>query len=263
MARKIYVASSWRNPYYVEVLAELKHSGHECYDFRNPAPGDTGFAWEQVDENWKNWTIPQYMELVKNHPTAKHGFNNDKEGLDWCDTCVLVMPSGRSAHIEAGYAAGEGKEVFVLLHEDKFEPDLMYLLGTDMFHDLNELKLRLKEPVSRKKGMILEGETYTELVALHERTLELGIQRGREQLRTQEGREEFCAMGLAGEAGELANLYKKTMRGQPIPREEFVMETADCGIHFFLQCYELKLDPHKIIKDKLKIYRKRLEEGKI
>lgn len=32
----IYVASSWRNPYYPEVVNRLKAEGHDVYDFRNP-----------------------------------------------------------------------------------------------------------------------------------------------------------------------------------------------------------------------------------
>ena len=35
MAR-IYVASSWRNVYYPEVVTRLREAGHEVYDFRNP-----------------------------------------------------------------------------------------------------------------------------------------------------------------------------------------------------------------------------------
>ena len=34
MAR-IYVASSWRDPYQPEVVAALREAGHEVYDFRN------------------------------------------------------------------------------------------------------------------------------------------------------------------------------------------------------------------------------------
>jgi hypothetical protein len=51
-----------------------------------------------------------------------------KEALAWCDTCVLLQPSDRSAHLEAGWAAGRGKRVAVRLHEDGFKPELMYLL---------------------------------------------------------------------------------------------------------------------------------------
>ena len=38
MAR-IYVASSWRNPYYPDVVEALWASGHEVYDFRGPGMG--------------------------------------------------------------------------------------------------------------------------------------------------------------------------------------------------------------------------------
>jgi nucleoside 2-deoxyribosyltransferase len=47
--------------------------------------------------------------------------------MDWADCCVLVLPCGRSAHIEAGYMAGRGKPVWVLAVEP-CEPELMYKL---------------------------------------------------------------------------------------------------------------------------------------
>ena len=33
--RKIYVASSWRNTFYPEVVARLREAGHDVYDFRS------------------------------------------------------------------------------------------------------------------------------------------------------------------------------------------------------------------------------------
>ncbi len=68
------------------------------------------------------------MQELSN-PIALHGFKYDKEGLDWCDTCVLLLPCGKSAHLEAGYAIGQGKPTLVVLHPDRFEPELMYLLA--------------------------------------------------------------------------------------------------------------------------------------
>lgn len=32
----IYVASSWRNQYFPDVVKKLHEFGHEVYDFRNP-----------------------------------------------------------------------------------------------------------------------------------------------------------------------------------------------------------------------------------
>ena len=48
---KIYVASSWRNPYFPEVVEALRAAGHEVYDFRNPPHGGAGFHWTDIDEN--------------------------------------------------------------------------------------------------------------------------------------------------------------------------------------------------------------------
>lgn len=128
--RRIYLASSWRNPYQPEILQALRAAGHEVYDFRNPAPGNTGFAWSEIDPDWLNWTPEKFAELLATHPVAADGFSFDKGALEWCDTCILALPCGRSAHLELGYAAGQGKDTYVLLHEDKFEPELMYLLNT-------------------------------------------------------------------------------------------------------------------------------------
>lgn len=118
------------------VVELLRQYGHEVYDFRNPAPGQKGFAWRDCGGEAASdgpgtgaRTITAYLEAIQSE-RAKEGFRLDKEALDWCDTCVLVLPCGRSAHLEAGYAAGQGKRVYFLLSPVLFEPELMYLLGT-------------------------------------------------------------------------------------------------------------------------------------
>lgn len=132
VSRKIYVASSWRNTLQPEIVRFLRSNGHEVYDFRNPMPGNHGFAWSQIDPDWVNWTPVKFAEIIQSSPIALDGFRLDKQGLDWCDTCVLVLPCGRSAHLEAGYACGQGKRVIFLLQENQFEPELMYLLGNSL-----------------------------------------------------------------------------------------------------------------------------------
>ena len=121
---KIYVASSWRNLIQPGIVVALRGCGHEVYDFRNPAPGNTGFAWSQIDPNWKTWTPAEYRAALQ-HPIAKAGYAFDIEALKDCDACVLVLPSGRSASWEFGYAMAQGKRgVVVQLAE--IEPELMY-----------------------------------------------------------------------------------------------------------------------------------------
>jgi len=56
-----------------------------------------------------------------------------------------VLPCGRSAHLELGYAAGQGKQSFVLLNPDRFEPELMYLLNTALVTSIEELGVTLDQ----------------------------------------------------------------------------------------------------------------------
>lgn len=120
----IYVASSWRNQRQPEIVRVLRDCGHEVYDFKNPAPGNTGFAWSSIDRNWKQWSASAYRDALR-HPIAEKGYAFDVEALRACDVCVLVLPSGRSASWELGYAMGLGKRG-VVVQFDAVEPELMY-----------------------------------------------------------------------------------------------------------------------------------------
>jgi hypothetical protein len=136
MAR-IYVASSWRNPYFPEVVTRLREAGHEVYDFRNPPHGGAGFHWTDVDPDAPNWTYAQYAEGL-HHPLAERQFQADIDALTWADTCVLVLPCGRSAHTEAGWMAGAGKRVIAYIPE-MVEPELMYKLFDGVVGSLEDL----------------------------------------------------------------------------------------------------------------------------
>ena len=121
--RRIYVASSWRNSHQPGVVRMLRDLGHRVYDFRNP-PTRAGFHWSEIDPNWEHWTPAQYREALK-HPLAVAGFRSDFGAMEWADTCVLVLPAGRSASWELGWCSGAGKDCIVYLPE-KIEPELMY-----------------------------------------------------------------------------------------------------------------------------------------
>ena len=127
-ARRIYLASSWRNPDQPALVKLFRALGHEVYDFRNPRPGDNGFAWSDIDSDWLAWE-PRPFRAALNHEIAVSGFESDFDAMKWADTFVLALPCGRSAHLEAGWAIGAGKPTAILLHEDKFEPELMYRMA--------------------------------------------------------------------------------------------------------------------------------------
>jgi hypothetical protein len=120
---KIYVASSWRNQCQPGVVEALRRAGHDVYDFRNPAPGNKGFHWSEIDANWRDWSPRDYRAALRGS-IADQGFEHDMRALRECDLCVLVMPCGRSAHLEAGWAAGAGKRTIMYVPEP-MEPELM------------------------------------------------------------------------------------------------------------------------------------------
>lgn len=142
--KNVYVASSWRNDYQPAVVALLRGMGFNTYDFKNP-PGSTGFAWSSIDEDWEDWDTVDFIKALQ-HPKADAGFNSDFQGLAAADLCVLVLPCGRSAHIEAGWLAGQGKNVIVYSPIPQ-EPELMYKLCYCVCADIKGLYnvlLRLK-----------------------------------------------------------------------------------------------------------------------
>lgn len=121
---KIYVASSWRNLAHPAAVQVLRAGGHDVYDFRHPEPGNVGFSWAEIDPNWQQWSTAQYRAALQ-HPIAISGYGHDIKALRGCDVCVLVLPAGRSASWELGYAMGQGKRAVVLRLDDS-EPELMY-----------------------------------------------------------------------------------------------------------------------------------------
>ena len=103
--------------------------------------GEDAFQWDQIDPNWKNWTADQYR-LALIHPLAKKGYASDMSAMEWADTCVLVLPCGRSAHLEAGWFAGKGKSLYILTRDGE-EPELMANMATFIVGSQDELYRRL------------------------------------------------------------------------------------------------------------------------
>jgi hypothetical protein len=150
----IYVASSWRCSRQPLVVEALRADGHQVYDFRHPTADSAGFSWHELDPTIPrgpaNLDLPAHMiRRMLAHPVAGHGFEQDMGALRACDICVLVLPCGRSAHLEAGWAAGAGKLLVVLL--DDGEPDLMWKMADILCVNVAELRAvcsRWRRPVA-------------------------------------------------------------------------------------------------------------------
>lgn len=131
----IYVASSWRNPIQTAVCAALKAADIDHFDFKNPEPGLHGFHWSDVMPSYTREPgslgrteqladIDDYIAAL-DHPIAQQGFERDFQAMEKADCCILVLPCGRSAHLELGWFIGKCRTA-ILLDGPKVTPELMY-----------------------------------------------------------------------------------------------------------------------------------------
>lgn len=132
--KKIYVASSWKNANRVRNLIDVLRSiGFIVYDFTYHS-----FNWADLD-------LPNAKEEAKidgrdklatlkwfNHPEVCKHFQLDFAALNACDLLIAIFPCGKSTHIEVGFVAGRGKEVFAL-SDEPLGRDLLYKLFKKVF----------------------------------------------------------------------------------------------------------------------------------
>lgn len=119
---KVYLASSWKNAAEVcEVAKILRHYGLEVYDFTDPRCGGYMFSRNDLPDSETLDNI-SCLQLEQ----AKRAFAEDKKMIDWADVVLLILPSGRSAHLEAGYAVGRGKKLVIVGDHPPGEFDVMY-----------------------------------------------------------------------------------------------------------------------------------------
>lgn len=121
MAR-IYIASSWRNEVAArELAAFLREAGHEVDCFCDPSTGRFVF----------NVPLPDRPHLdaktfLESDSRARQAFREDRAWIEWADVLVMLLPCGKSAHLEAGYARGLRKTVIIYGDFPKGEIEVMY-----------------------------------------------------------------------------------------------------------------------------------------
>ncbi len=122
----IYVASSWKNPFFEGVVDRLRAEGFAVYDFKRDEGAQ--FHWSEAGVSSSGSTLREYLAGLA-HARARQGFRSDFTALEMCTTCVLVLPCGRSAHLELGWACGRGKHTAVLFDDSaNVTPELMYAM---------------------------------------------------------------------------------------------------------------------------------------
>lgn len=144
MTRRIYLVGSLRNDMVPITAGILRQEGHDVFD-------DWFSAGPEADDYWQAYEKQRersYSDALA-APHAQDVFQFDKRHLDRCDTGVLVMPAGKSGHLELGYLIGRGFDGYVLFDKEPERYDVMYNFCRGVFFKLTDLCKALKEPPTK------------------------------------------------------------------------------------------------------------------
>lgn len=138
--KSIYLIGSLRNPKVPETANLIEKIGFEAFDsWFSPGP--------EADDFWRKYETARgrsYAEALKSY-AAQHVFEFDKYHIDRCDIGVLLMPAGKSGHLELGYMLGLGKPGFILFEEEPERWDVMYQFANGVFFDTEDLLTELSK----------------------------------------------------------------------------------------------------------------------
>lgn len=129
----IYLIGSLRNPQIPNIAKVLRLEGLEVFD-------DWYAAGPEADDYWRDYEKARgnsYLEGLQGL-AATHVFEFDKRHLDRSEAGILVLPAGKSGHLELGYLIGSGKPGYILL-DDPERWDVMYKFATLVTTSLEEI----------------------------------------------------------------------------------------------------------------------------
>lgn len=142
MIKSVYVIGSLRNPAVTEFSNQIETLGIEAFS-------SWYGAGEKADDAWKEYQTARgrnYGQALKEF-AAQHVFQFDRFHLDRTDAAVLLLPAGKSGHLELGYTIGRGKPgyiVFEQMPEDRW--DVMYCFATKVFFSRQDFLDELRIP---------------------------------------------------------------------------------------------------------------------
>ena len=135
MSEVIYLIGSLRDRKVPIIGEQLRQAtAYEIFD-----------QWWTASEDADDWLRDyfkyrkmSYKDAIHSY-AARHIFDFDKHHLDRASVGVLVMPAGKSCHLELGYLAGQGKPCYVLFDKEPERVDIMYNFATNIFFNTEDL----------------------------------------------------------------------------------------------------------------------------
>lgn len=147
----IYVIGSLTNPRIPEIGITLRKHGFDVFTQWHAAGPEADKFWQ---EHFQSQGFSYRDALQQDFPQT--AFKFDDEHIQASEAVVMVMPCGRSGHLELGVAIGQGKRGYILLEEG--EPakwDLMWAYarksGGDIVYSIEKLMSALAQYTMRQE----------------------------------------------------------------------------------------------------------------
>lgn len=123
-------------PKILEVCKALDAIGKSYYCFATNEESHKNAGFDLHDHPDKLADDYENHELTSD--AIRTIFEDDLDGLKSADKLIMVLPAGKSSHIEAGIAYGLGKKCYAIGPYEK--TDSLYLIFDKIFSDIEELK---------------------------------------------------------------------------------------------------------------------------
>jgi len=137
MVYDYFVASRWRNKDDVQrLVAGLRDQGKRVYSFVEAA--ESVYAEYGMDSTGNPEVLMAFFENLpawRAHPLVRRIFDQDMDALRKSESFVLLLPAGKSAHIEAGTAYGLGKRLIQIGNQKAAES--LYLIFDRVSPDID------------------------------------------------------------------------------------------------------------------------------
>ena len=129
-----FIASRWRNRDNVRLLSKkLREKDFSVYCFIDEEQSLNDPNEDPEEEMKKFETIVDW----RNNPAVKAMFDGDMNALRDSETLIMLLPAGKSAHLEAGAAYGMGKKC-IIVGEQK-ETESLYFIFNEWHPTIEEL----------------------------------------------------------------------------------------------------------------------------
>lgn len=129
----VYLIGSLRNSLIPIAANHMRDAGLEVFD-------DWFGAGDEADDKWQAYEKIRgrnYRDALAGH-AAQHVFRFDEKFIKAADAVMLMLPAGKSGHMEFGVARGMGKPGVILLDGEPERFDVMYNFASLVTSDIAE-----------------------------------------------------------------------------------------------------------------------------